>query len=241
MARGGNGPSVGVSGWIILRTSGGQTLPLMHSLRDAGFDVWTPAKTFRKTIRAKTILGTREIEVEAPILTTFVFARETDADALQDLALQSVSPHPAFSMFRFVDRHGGRRMPIIGEQSIAGLRAEEAREAATIKAIRDAETHAEAEAIRIAAIRSASARRKAEQASERDRRNVLRAQRSTIKPGSEVMLEDVPAFAGVTGVFEETEGAYARVRFGNHSLKIEGWRVMPAPLHKDQAPRGLAA
>ncbi|MFH7168762.1 hypothetical protein, partial [Klebsiella pneumoniae] len=68
--------------WTILRTSGGQTLPLMRSLREAGFEVWTPAKTFRKTIRANTLMGTRQIEVEAPILPTFVFAREADVEAL---------------------------------------------------------------------------------------------------------------------------------------------------------------
>ncbi len=230
-----------MSRWFILRTSGGQTLPLMRSLREAGFDVWTPAKTFRKTYRAKTILGTREIEVEAPILTTFVFAREADADALQNLALQSVSPHPAFSIFRDVDRHGRHRMPLISDQSIAGLREAEATEAAAINAIRDAETYAEAEEIRIAAIRSASARRKAEQARERERRNALRSQRCTVEPGKPVEVADMPAFAGVTGIFEEADGAYARVRFGEHSWKIEGWRVTPASLHKDQAPRGLAA
>lgn len=224
-----------MSGWIILRTSGGQTLPLMHSLRGAGFDVWTPAKVFRKTIAAKTLLGTREIEVEAPILTTFVFARESDADDLQNLALQSLSPHPAFSMFRYVDRHGGRRIPVIGEQSIEGLRTEEATEAAAIKAIRDAETYAEAEELRIAGIRSSTARRKAEQARERDRRNALRAQRCTVEVGEPVQLVGVEAFVGVTGIFEEVDGPYARVRFGAYSWKIEGWRVFPAPTNEDQA------
>ena len=79
------GSRISVSHWIILRTSGGQTLPLMRSLRESGFDAWTPAKTFRKKYRAKTISGTREVEVEAPILTTFVFAREHDLEALADL------------------------------------------------------------------------------------------------------------------------------------------------------------
>lgn len=221
--------------WTILRTSGGQTLPLMRSLREAGFDVWTPAKTFRKTIRANTLMGTRQIEVEAPILPTFVFAREADVETLQGLMLQSISPHPAFSIFRYVDRHGGRRVPFFGEQSIAGLRQEEADRATDIKAIQDAETYAEAEAIRIAAIQSASARRRAEKARERDERNALRAQRCTVEAGKQVQLIEAPAFVGVTGVFEEVEGPYARVRFGAHSWKIEGWRVLPADSDKDQA------
>ena len=225
-----------MSGWCILRTSGGQTLPLMRSLREAGFDAWTPAKTFRKTYRAKTISGTRQVEVEAPILTTFVFVREHDLDALAHLMVQQPSPHPAFSIFRVA-----AKAPTIGDASIQGLRDEEQREAETIKAIRDAETHAEAETIRIAAIKSASARRRAEQAQERDRRQALRSQRCTVTPGTTVEVTDEPAFVGVTGVFEEVDGAYARVRFGTSSWKIEGWRVLPALLPKDQALRGLAA
>jgi len=231
-----HGSGVSVSRWCILRTSGGQTLPLMRSLREAGFDVWTPAKTFRKTLRAKTATGTRQIEVEAPILTTFVFARERDLDELAHLMVQPTSPHPAFSIFRVA-----AKVPFVGDGSIQGLRDEEQREAETIKAIRDAETHAEAEAIRIAAIRSASARRRAEQAQERDRRQALRSHRCTVAPGTTVEVTDEPAFVGVTGVFEEVDGAYVRVRFGTSSWKIEGWRVMPALLHKDQALKGLAA
>jgi hypothetical protein len=208
----------------------------MRSLREAGYDVWTPAKTFRKTIRAKTIAGTRQIEVEAPILTTFVFARESELDELAHLMVQPTSPHPAFSIFRVA-----AKVPFVGDGSIQGLRDEELREAETIKAIRDAETHAEAEQIRIAAIKSASARRRAEQAQERDRRQALRSQQITVEPGTTVGVMDEPAFVGVTGVLEEIDGAYARVRFGSSSWKIEGWRVLPALLQTNQAPRGLAA
>jgi hypothetical protein len=225
-----------VSRWCILRTSGGQTLPLMRSLREAGFDVWTPAKTFRKTIRAKTIAGTRQIEVEAPILTTFVFARESELDELAHLMVQQNTPHPAFSIFRVA-----AKVPFVGDGSIKGLRDEEQREAEAIRKIRDAETHAEAEQIRIAAIKSASARRRAEQAQERDRRQALRSRRCAVEPGTTVEVSDDPAFVGVTGVLEEIDGPYARVRFGTSSWKIEGWRVMPALLHKNQTPRGLAA
>jgi hypothetical protein len=219
----------------------------MRSLREAGFDVWTPAKTFRKTIRAKTIAGTRQIEVEAPILTTFVFARESELDELAHLMVQQNTPHPAFSIFRVA-----AKVPFVGDSSIQGLRDEEQREADTIRDIREAETHAEAERIRIAAIKSASARRRAEQAQERDRRQAeqakererrhsLRSQGCAVTPGMAVNVIEEPAFVGVTGVLEEVDGAYTRVRFGTSSWKIEGWRVMPALLHKDQALRGLAA
>ncbi|WP_277982266.1 hypothetical protein [Sphingomonas faeni] len=72
--------------WAILRTSGGQTLPLMRSLREAGFDVWSPAKPIRRTIRAKTLSGTRLIETEVPILPTFVFANSHELTPLEDIA-----------------------------------------------------------------------------------------------------------------------------------------------------------
>ena len=236
MERNLDGSRLGVSHWIILRTSGGNTLPLMRSLRQAGFDAWTPAKTFRKTYRAKTILGTREIEVEAPILTTFVFAREHDLAALAQLMVQQPSPHPAFSIFSVA-----AKVPVVRDAGIQGLRDEEQRMAEAIQEIRDAETHAEAERIRIAAIKSASARRRAERAQERERLNALRANRCAVEIGTDVQLVDAPAFAGVTGILEEVDGAFVRVRFGASSFKIEGWRVMPAPLHKVQAHQGLAA
>lgn len=208
----------------------------MRSLRAAGFDVWTPAKTFRKAYRAKTITGIREIEVEAPILTTFVFAREQDLVALANLMVQQPSPHPAFSIFNVAGK-----APFVRDAGIQGLRDEEQRLAEAMQKIRNAETRAEAEQIRIAAIQSASARRRAEHAQERERLNALRAKICEVKAGTDVYVTHTPAFAGVTGVLEEVDGAYVHVRFGTCSWKIEGWRVMPAPLRNNQAHRGLAA
>ena len=227
---------LGVSRWFILRTSGGQTLALMASLVGAGFDAWTPARTLRRYMPAKTPSGKRLFETDVPILPTFVFAREGDLQALAIAAEQDPSPHPAFSIFR----HGGR-VPLVGDREVAGLREEEAREAAMIKAMREAESHAEAERIRRAAIKSASARRRAEQALEREQRHERRSQRTAIAPGTPVEVAGVPALVGVTGVMGETEGHYARVRFGAHSWKIEGWQVMPAASHDNPAPRSLAA
>ena len=222
--------------WCILRTGGGRTLPLMRSLRAAGFDVWTPARTLRRNIRAKTLSGTRQIETEVPILPTFVFAREQDLVALADTAAREPSPHPAFSLFR----HAGR-VPLVSDGSVAGLRAEEAREAATTQALRDAETYAEAERIRIAAIKSEAARRRAEKELERGRRNSLRAQRCQLTPGTEVEVMEMPALVGVTGVVERADGPFAHVRFGLHSWKVDGWRVLPATLHDHTALRSRAA
>ncbi len=219
-----------MSRWIILRTSGGQTLPLMRSLRGAGFDVWTPARTVRRSIPAKTLSGKRVIEQDAPILPTFVFAAERDLGALALAASREVSPHPGFRVF-----HHGGRVPLVGSSEITGLREEEAKEAAVIQSMRAAETHAEAERIRCAAIKSASARRRAEAALERDRRNALRAQRCTVEAGNAVEVIDMPAFAGVAGVLESVDGPYAMVRFGTSSWKIEGWRLMPSLLEHQAA------
>ena len=126
--------------WAILRTSGGQTLPLMRSLREAGFDVWSPARPIRRTLKAKTPTGKRLIDTEVPILPTFVFANECDLSALADIAALSISPHPAFSVFRY-----GGRIPIVGDAEVRGLREEEERTIAVLQAMRDAESHAEDE------------------------------------------------------------------------------------------------
>lgn len=225
-----------MSRWFILRTSGGRTLALAASLRAAGFDVWTPARTLRRNVRAKTPNGTRLIETEAPILPTFVFARNDDLVALVEAAGQAHSPHPPFSIFR----HAGR-VPLLGDASVAGLREEEAREAATIAAMRAAESHAEAERIRIAAIKSEAARRRAEKELERSKRDALRSQRRDLKPGASVEVTDMPALVGVKGIVEAVGDGFAHVVFGNRSWKIDGWRLIPATSDDNSAPRSLAA
>lgn len=211
-----------MSRWCILRTSGGQTLPLARSLRASGFDVWTPARTIRKTVRARTPSGSRHLEVELPILPTFVFARERELAMLADAAAQLVSRHPAFSIFR----HGGR-IPLVSDGDVAGLRAEEERAAATIQAMRDAETHAEAEKIRIAAMKSEAARRRATKEMERAYLATLRARPIALVPGASVRVAEMPALAGVAGVIESTDKSFAMVRFGSQSWKIDGWRLSP--------------
>lgn len=212
-----------VSRWIILRTSGGQTLPLMRSLLEAGFDVWSPAKPIRRTVRAKTPNGTRTIDTEVPILPTFVFANEADRFSLGEVAALTFSQHPAFSIFRY-----GGRIPIVGDAEVRGLREEEARTFAVLQAIRDAESYAEAEMIRIAAIKSEAARRRATKEMERAQRTALRSQRRSFDLGTEVEVAEMPALASLTGVVESSDGAHAWVRFGSHSWKIESWRLSPA-------------
>ena len=222
--------------WFILRTGGGQTLALAASLRDAGYEAWTPGRTLRRSMPAKTLSGKRIVESEVPILPTFVFASDRAFAAIAGLTQDQGGPHPAFSVFR-----QGGRVPLVGNGEIAGLRDEEARQAAIIKAIHDAESHAEAERIRVAAIKHEAARRRAERAVERRRREQLLEQREPIVPGVEVEVIEEPMFVGIRGVFEKAEGPWAHVTFGTRSWKIEGWRVLPAPLNDNAARKGIAA
>lgn len=215
-----------MSRWIILRTAGGSTLPLCKSLNEARIVAWTPQRTLRRYVRANTPSGKRAVESEIPILPTFVFAGERYQDDLVTIASLERSEHPTFSVFN-VDG----RVPHIHEAEITGLRAEEADAAATINAMHAAESHAAAEKIRIAAIKSASARRRAEQELDRDRRAALRRAPIALKDGAEVEVTDMPALVGIRGVFERASGPYAHVRFGTRSWKIEGWRVLPAALN----------
>ncbi len=185
---------------------------------------------------AKTPTGTRLIETDVAILPTFVFAPAAHLDPLLGLAAQRVGPHPSFSVF-----HHGGRVPLISDRSIDGLRAEEAEQAALIAAMHMAESRAEADRIRIAAIKSAASRRRAERELERDRRNELRRAPIALSDGAEVEVIDMPALVGVRGVFERADGPYAHVRFGNRSWKIEGWRICPAAINDNSALRSTAA
>jgi len=203
--------------WVILRTGGGQTLPLMRSLLEAKFDVWSPARPIRRTLKAKTPTGTRLIDTEVPILPTFVFASEADLPKLGDIADDLASGrgclHPAFSIFRY-----GGRIPVVG----------------------DAESYAEAEKIRIAAMQTETARRRATNELQRAQRLALRSARRTFETGTAVEVADMPAMVGVAGVVEASDGIHAWVRFGSHSWKIEGWRVSPSD-SDTLAVSGLAA
>jgi len=225
-----------MSRWIILRTSGGHTLPLAQSLNDVGLEAWTPARTLRRYVRANTPSGKRALESQIPILPTFVFARETFLSDLINASNSDRTPHPKFTVF-IVDG----RVPQIHETEISGLRAEEAEAAATIDAMHAAESHAAAEKIRIAAIKHADARRRAEREHEREQRAALRRAPIGLAGGTEVEVTDMPALVGIRGVFERSNGPYAHVRFGTRSWKIEGWRVLPAPLNDNGALRSSAA
>jgi hypothetical protein len=221
-----------VSRWIILRTSGPQTLPLMRSLCDAGLEAWTPARTIRKVVRKGTRTEQR-IEIDVPILPTFVFAREQDLPAFAELiAMLPYGAHPAFSIFRYRGR-----IPLVAESEVAGLRAEEREEARKMQEIRDAESHQAAARIRIAAMKAEQAEHRAAREMARARLADLRAQsrRAPIAAGTAGEVVGERAFTNVVGVVEGSDGSATRVRFGSCSWKIDGWRLSPSVLESQAA------
>ena len=213
-----------IARWCILRTGGPRTIALAHSLTEAGIDAWTPKRTYKrvKPGKVRDDQGRRiTVEMDAPILPTFVFAREIHLSLLARLANDPASAHPAFSVFRY-----GGRYPLVSDAEVIGLQEAEAEALEAIQAQRDAETREEAERIRIAALRTEQARMKARRMAEAERRKALRAERRDFRPGQGVKVDDEPALTGVTGVVVSSDGRTALVDFGGFlTMKIEAWRL----------------
>lgn len=104
--------------WCILRTSGPRTLPLWRSLVEAGYDAWTPVTMVQK----RKGRSRERIDIDAPIMPTFVFARAQHVPDLVAAASSPINPHPAFSLFRY-----GGRIPILADREIEALRTAEGR------------------------------------------------------------------------------------------------------------------
>lgn len=106
------------NGWCILTTSGARTLPLAASLREAGFEVYTPTRTahIRKPRRPGKIVK------QVPMAPTFVFARWKDLDELLAISRLPVSHHPSFSFFRFNGQY-----PEVSNAEIERVREKERR------------------------------------------------------------------------------------------------------------------
>ena len=216
---------VGNGGWCILRTSGPKTLKLAAALNAAGIEAWTPTRTVRrqKPGRSTRLDGKRPtVDVEVPILPTFVFSRGRHQRELRWLASLRFKAQPDFSLMTYAGR-----VPLIADRDIAGLRDAEERADAAARAQREAETREEAERIRIAMIRSESERLRAMRVAEKERVRAMRAQRrDDLVPGKEVKV-DSQAFAGMTGVVESSDGRSAWVRFGGAlSFKIDAWQIL---------------
>ncbi len=203
--------------WCILTTSSGRTLPLARSLADAGFEVWTPARTVKRPApgnRRRYVLGQRRIMVEVtlPILPGFVFARLSDLDDLYRASSLPYGPHPAFSIMSLAGR-----VPAVGDRQVAGLRGAEAEALASIVAEREAETRMEARRLRAEMLTTERARRKA-----------LRQERKDLVQGEQVTVEDVPMMAGMIGTVVRGRGTSAVIHFGGSlTMEVEAWRVHP--------------
>lgn len=194
--------------WCILRTSGGRTLALEASLSGAGFDVWTP-KELKTRKRAR---STITVEQAVPIAPTLVFA---SADRLRDLfaiTILPASPHPDFSVFR----HAGR-VPLIGDEAIAGLRDAQRDADSAYQRVLDERTRKQQRDERVALLRT-----------ERARRKLLRAERCAFAAGAEVIVTEMPALSGLSGTVIANKGAAAVVCFGGALvMTIEAWRLSP--------------
>ena len=200
--------------WCILRVGSARTLGLATALLAAGYDAWTPRRTFKrpKPGKCQMIDGRKPtIEIDAPILPSFVFVR---ADRLNDLAAASVDPTsqlPAFSFLR-----EAARVPIVRGNSLAGLRDEEQRAADLLAQLRETED------------REARRRIKSEAATnERERRRALQAER-IFKIGDQVMVDGVTALRGMSGIVQRGDGKRAIVAFGGSlTMEVETWQLLP--------------
>lgn len=224
--------AVDQSTWCILRTSGNRTLPLVRSLANAGFDVWTPTRMIRRAApgqRRALALGLRRrmVEVGVPILSGFVFAR---AIHLEDLARIAALPtginHPPFMLFQ-----SGGEAALVSDANVSGLRTAEAAADAAIQAERDAESREEARLLRTDRLRT-----------ERARLQALRSVSKTFKPGEEVRIAGLPALDGVVGHIIFGDGTSAEIAFGGIlTMKVEAWRVIPVALRGGSTALGIAA
>lgn len=114
--------------WCILRTSGRATLGLAASLREDGFEVWTPIET-KMTTKARFNV---KREARLPLLAGFIFARCHHLFALLEVAAfptrrgpgGRMPAHDSFSVFRSADG-----IPLVDDRALEPLRSAEKRRA----------------------------------------------------------------------------------------------------------------
>lgn len=107
-----------MSRWVILRTSGGRTIPLARSLAKAGIEAWAPTMQLRK----RRPRSTKFQEVTLAMMPTFVFAPEADLGQLLAIAHADISDHPPFTVFQH-----GTGFPLIRDAALQPLRNAEAK------------------------------------------------------------------------------------------------------------------
>jgi len=105
--------------WIVLRCSGKSTLRLAHALDSHHVKTWTPAAIIRKRRPRSTLIN----EQRVPLMPSFVFAGSQHVETLLAWSHRPPDDCPQFSLFRF-----DRRIPLIADLSMSGLRREEERQ-----------------------------------------------------------------------------------------------------------------
>lgn len=119
------GQSMRNGSWIILRTSGRHTLRLASSLKDDGYEVWTPTEV--KKIRIPRMNVRRSVTL--PLLPSYVFAKAAHMIDLLQLSDRQFKAHADFSVMRMSDS-----IPLIGDEQLQSLRQLEARRTPLAKA-----------------------------------------------------------------------------------------------------------
>lgn len=105
-----------ISDWCVLRMASARTLAVVRSLREAGFDVWTPTGMTRR-YRPR---STKYRDEDDALVKTFAFARYQDAPRLSALAHAPGQEHPAFTLLMHRERYGR-----VTDRALDGLREHE--------------------------------------------------------------------------------------------------------------------
>lgn len=206
--------------WCILRMAGPRTLAVAESLTEAGFGCWTPIRTIMRPIpgqRRSLALGQRRAMMEktVPIIPGFVFAPASSLIDIASIAVDPCSRHPSFCMFQVAER-----APIIGERSLTGLRAEQAKADQEAEILRENISRQDARKLRAERMRTERARRKA-----------LRSERRDFNVGDAVTVIDMPAMQGMVGSIVKSNGKAAKVSFGGAwEVEVEAWQIVPNAL-----------
>lgn len=104
--------------WFILRMASADTLSVLSGLTRAGFDAWTPIERKRGRMPRTRV----PYDKQFPLMPSYVFVNVHHLAEIQHLALLPPRNIPRFTMFQF---QGG--IPLIGDDQLDALRAEESR------------------------------------------------------------------------------------------------------------------
>jgi hypothetical protein len=114
--------------WIILRTAGRCTLPLVTSLKEDGFDAWAPSYVKTYTVPRANV----KRRVTLPLLAGIVFVRAVHLIDMLELAAMPVQPRRGAGLrqaghSRFAIFHDRERIPTVRDAALDELRVSEKR------------------------------------------------------------------------------------------------------------------